>query len=203
MNPWTLRIGETSARSRSVSRPSTSLSFNPNFGLKSFCLSDQVHRSSSQDSIQELALFPLQTFIRIFSTVLPVHEPGDPTYATCLSHFDSASSIGRTQHVVSRVLEFSHSFSTHCRLQIKPRNYPNQLQLGIMASGGVSPAPSMLGGIEGNSPIPPPVRTNLALSNLNPNSVPATEVPRRVKICVFCGASPGKSPGEHTHPSPS
>ncbi|KIM95983.1 hypothetical protein OIDMADRAFT_205553 [Oidiodendron maius Zn] len=59
-----------------------------------------------------------------------------------------------------------------------------------MASGGASPAPSILGGIEGDSPF----QTNHGLSNLNPNSVPASKAAPSVKICVFCGASPGKSP---------
>lgn len=64
-----------------------------------------------------------------------------------------------------------------------------------MASGGASPAPSILGGSDGDSPIPTPLQTNRPLSNLNPNSVrPA----RSIKICVFCGASPGKSPGRTT-----
>jgi len=63
-----------------------------------------------------------------------------------------------------------------------------------MASGGASPAPSMLSGVEGNSPIPTPLHTNHALSNLNPNSVSVVKPARSVKMCVFCGASPGKSP---------
>lgn len=65
-----------------------------------------------------------------------------------------------------------------------------------MASGGVSPAPSILGGIEGSSPLPAAIQTNHPLSNLNPNSVPVNKPARSVKICVFCGSSPGKSPGK-------
>ncbi|KAG9245301.1 hypothetical protein BJ878DRAFT_541414 [Calycina marina] len=51
-----------------------------------------------------------------------------------------------------------------------------------MASGGVSPAPGMANGIHSTD-------TELPLSKLNPE-----HVSQKIKICVFCGASPGKSP---------
>jgi len=55
-----------------------------------------------------------------------------------------------------------------------------------MASGGASPGELINGAT---------TPQKLPLSNLNPNSSLA------VKICVFCGASPGKSPGEPQIPS--
>lgn len=58
-----------------------------------------------------------------------------------------------------------------------------------MASGGASPALSATNGTPLN-------HTPHPLSNLNPNSTSGSHnVNKPVKICVFCGASPGKSPG--------
>jgi len=54
-----------------------------------------------------------------------------------------------------------------------------------MASGGASP-----GELTNGTSTP----QKLPFSNLNPNSIPT------VKICVFCGASPGKSPGKPRAP---
>jgi hypothetical protein len=76
-----------------------------------------------------------------------------------------------------------------------------------MASGGASPAPSILGmsadpstSVNGLSKLNPENIISTTVASELSLSVPDTSPIPQTKICVFCGASQGKSPAHMVRP---